>query len=388
MSNFSLNYSRQSFISQVLLVQVPTVFLNMPRHNEFSNQDMRDMICIYAQCNYVSRAASRRYLELYHIRRQPHHTIFQRIFQRLGETGEFRPKRRIGRPKQVTVEQEEEILVRVAENSQISTRRLQAATGISKTTILKVIHDENLYPYHFTPVQNLLPTDLPARLNFCNFLNQKQDLDPDFPKKILFTDEATFTRRGVFNWRNNHSWEQENPHAIRERHFQHEFSINIWCGIVGNFIIGPYELPARLNGNEYLRFLENDLPGMLEDVPLLIRQNIWYMHDGAPAHYSIQVRNFLNQNFPNRWIGRGSEFAWPPRSPDLNPMDFYFWGHLKDLVYKQESATREDLLQKIRDGVNTIRNKDDILFRVRGYLNKAIQKCIEQNGGHFAQYLK
>ncbi|KAJ8947185.1 hypothetical protein NQ318_015531 [Aromia moschata] len=37
----------------------------------------------------------------------------------------------------------------------------------------------------------------------------------DFLNKILFTDEATFTRRAVFNWRINH----------------HEF-VNIWCGVI------------------------------------------------------------------------------------------------------------------------------------------------------------
>ncbi|KAJ8935867.1 hypothetical protein NQ318_019451 [Aromia moschata] len=50
---------------------------------------------------------------------------------------------------------------------------------------------------------------------------------PEFLNKILFTDEDTFTRRGVFNWRDNDLCNCENPHA---RHFQHEFKENIWCG--------------------------------------------------------------------------------------------------------------------------------------------------------------
>ncbi|EFN69121.1 hypothetical protein EAG_14837, partial [Camponotus floridanus] len=54
-----------------------------------------------------------------------------------------------------------------------------------------------------------------------------------------------------------------------------------------------------------------------------------FMHDGAPPHYTGIVREYLTNNFGNKWIGRGGPIPWPARSPDLNPLDFFFWGHLK-----------------------------------------------------------
>ena len=55
-----------------------------------------------------------------------------------------------------------------------------------------------------------------------------------------------------------------------------------------------------------------------------------YQQDGAPPHYALEVRNFLNDNFPGQWIGRGSEtIAWPPRSPDLTPLDFFYGDSLR-----------------------------------------------------------
>jgi hypothetical protein len=30
------------------------------------------------------------------------------------------------------------------------------------------------------------------------------------------------------------------------------------------------------------------------------------------------------------WIGRGGTIAWPPRSPDLTPVDFSVWRYAKD----------------------------------------------------------
>jgi hypothetical protein len=55
----------------------------------------------------------------------------------------------------------------------------------------------------------------------------------------------------------------------------------------------------------------------------VIAEIILYMHDGAQVHFSRAVRDVLNNTCHDRWIGRGGPTAWPKRSPDLNPLDFY-----------------------------------------------------------------
>ena len=45
-------------------------------------------------------------------------------------------------------------------------------------------------------------------------------------------------------------------------------------------------------------------------------------HDGAPAHFAVNVKEYLNEQFRQRWIGRGGPVPWPARSPDLTPMNF------------------------------------------------------------------
>ncbi|GBN88525.1 hypothetical protein AVEN_69918-1 [Araneus ventricosus] len=44
---------------------------------------------------------------------------------------------------------------------------------------------------------------------------------------------------------------------------------------------------------------------------------------------------------------RGGPVAWPPRSPNLNPLDFFFWGHMKSLVYETRVDSAEDLVARI-----------------------------------------
>lgn len=87
------------------------------------------------------------------------------------------------------------------------------------------------------------------RLNFSYCLFGKLAKNPSFSKNILFTDEESFTKRGIVNFHNRHMWCDENPHVIHAIRFQHEFSINVHGGIVGDMLIGPFVLPNRLDGH-------------------------------------------------------------------------------------------------------------------------------------------
>jgi hypothetical protein len=35
----------------------------------------------------------------------------------------------------------------------------------------------------------------------------------------------------------------------------------------------------------------HDLPKLLEDVSLAVRARMWYVHDGAPVHFGLAVRD-------------------------------------------------------------------------------------------------
>ncbi|KDR20859.1 hypothetical protein L798_04664, partial [Zootermopsis nevadensis] len=48
-----------------------------------------------------------------------------------------------------------------------------------------------------------------------------------------------------------------------------------------------------------------------------------FQQDGAPPHFHTDVRACLDLHFPSRWIRRAGPIAWPPRSPDLTPADFF-----------------------------------------------------------------
>ncbi|CAF5188456.1 unnamed protein product, partial [Rotaria sp. Silwood1] len=83
---------------------------------------------------------------------------------------------------------------------------------------------------------------------------------------------------------------------------QSQPKILVWCGFTSTEFIGPYLLRDTTNGERYLEMLESFVwPTISQwnniDEPI-------FMHDDAPAHYTRTVRNWLDNHFPSKCIGR------------------------------------------------------------------------------------
>jgi hypothetical protein len=131
-----------------------------------------------------------------------------------------------------------------------------------------------------------------------------------------------------------------------------------------------------------------ELAHLLEDIPLIFRIN-QLQHDGASLHFSHNVQGILNlmYEYPNRWIGRRRRRGprhWPARFPDLNPLDFFLWGHVKNVVYNRPIHNEEDLLNKLQEAFGTM--PPEMVRVSKLTLLRCAQLCREMNGGHF-EYL-
>jgi len=73
----------------------------------------------------------------------------------------------------------------------------------------------------------------------------------------------------------------------------------MWCGVIGDQLVGKYIFLQHLTGDIYASFLQDELPAPLENAPLHTRGQMYYQHDGAPPHFSQVVRQYLNPKFPN-----------------------------------------------------------------------------------------
>lgn len=322
---------------------------------------------------------------------QPEHYPDHRVFINTHNTlmaGRIPGQRgdREGIPR-VDPDRREVVLEEVQRNPSTSTRAMARTLNIPRTSIQDILHDEGYHAFHIRRVQALLPTDYQLRIDFCQTMLQKEQQDPGFFNKVLWSDESRFERTGIFNIHNYHTWAVENPHEMRASTFQHRFSVNLWSGILNGELIGPFELPSRLNGERYRHFLEHELPLLLEDVNIELRRTMVLQNDGAPCHYATQVRNYLNEAYPNRWIGRGGPISWPPRSPDLNPMDFFIWGYFKEIAYARESGSEQELRQKLTEAERVVKENRAAFRRLKDNFLRRCRMCIAAGGGNFENLL-
>lgn len=346
----------------------------------FSSQEKRDMIECYILCRKNSVRAAQQYFEQFFDRRQPSLPTFKRLYDNLGEYGSFsKPINSIGGTNE---EAEVNVLACVQQNASVSTREIEAQVGVSQRTVVRVLKKHRYRPYKLATAQTLHPDDYNKRLAYCTwFINMCAD-DPQFSFKVLWTDETRFTNCGMFNRHNEHLWMQENPHYVEQRRPQVRFGFNVWCGVIGSKILGPYIFEGTLTGDHYLHFLQNNFEDLLDELPLQTLGMLeWFQHDGAPPHNQGTVRDYLQVKFPNSWIGRNAPVLWPPRSPDLSVLDFYLWGVIKNTVYKKSYGTINELREAVLQAFANIDGRT-----VRKATHSILRRCnwcINQNGGLF-----
>ena len=206
------------------------------------------MLLTYSEVHQNSLAAVRRYSEKYSTRRIPNHKTFEEIERCLRENGTLNPLRANSSQQRIrrTANVEEEILDAVQLSPSTSTRRLSLRFDVSSTSIWRTLREQQLHPYHVTPVQELLPHDYNKRRHFSQWLIRKCTRDPNFLSRMLVTDESCFTRNGITNYRNTHTWDDENPYTTATTHYQHTFSLIVWCGLLSENLVSPF-LPPRLS---------------------------------------------------------------------------------------------------------------------------------------------
>jgi hypothetical protein len=98
---------------------------------------------------------------------------------------------------------EECILEDVAGDSRISMRQLAAAFAVGHMTVLRILHEQPLYPYHLEFVHCLIPADQPPQENDCRWFVQPT-ATPLLVSSVFFIDEATFVRDGITYFHSQH----------------------------------------------------------------------------------------------------------------------------------------------------------------------------------------
>ncbi len=109
------------------------------------------------------------------------------------------------------------------------------------------------------------------------------------------------------------------------------------------------------------------------------------MQDGATCHTAHCVMDFLKETFDDRIISRGSPTPWPAKSPDSNPLDYWFWGFAQAQVHKQKPKTIEEVQMIVKKVARTC--KTEMIQQAAMNIVKRAKKRIENDGSHFESSL-
>jgi len=342
-----------------------------------------DIVLLYGENNRNASATRRAFVNKYPEYANITLTTITRIVGKFVDSGSVLNISNPGRPRTATsFSNRFDCLIAVnrSPNHPHSLRKIGQELGISTSSVFRIMKEEKYHPYKIQIVQGLHGEDEDHRKEFCEWVLNKEE---GFEKNIIFSDEAIFHLSGHVNRHNTRYWSDSNPHITFETQ-QFDPRVMVWCGIHDFKIIGPYFFSGTVNALSYKECLEETLIPYLENVSLRVLRNIMFQQDGAPAHYATTIREFLNEQFPGNWIGRRGPVEWPPRSPDLTPLDFFLWGYLKSKVYISKPQNLEDLKDNIKEEISKI-DPNTLQKVIRNWL-KRIKLCHDLNGRHIEQF--
>jgi hypothetical protein len=102
-------------------------------------------------------------------------------------------------------------------------------------------------------------------------------------------------------------------------------------------------------------------------------------------HFSCHVHILLDREFPEHWQGREGLISRPTCSPDLTPLDFFFWRLVKDSVHcKKKWQNASELHHRIIRVADHVIN--EMLANIRQETEYCFDVCHATNGAHTEIY--
>ena len=92
----------------------------------------------------------------------------------------------------------------------------------------------------------------------------------------------------------------------------------------------------------------------------------------------------MDATFPDRWIWRDGPAPWPPRSPNITPLELFLWGHVKDKVFSTPVPDFTNLKARITDAFATI--TEDILKNTWREIDYRLDVLRATKGAHVEVY--
>ncbi|CAF4045863.1 unnamed protein product [Rotaria sordida] len=208
--------------------------------------------------------------------------ILNRV-RKFDETGSVEDEPRSGRPRSVGTDENKERVRAAFEESPATPLRIASLNlNLPKSSLQRMMKELGLKPYRPQLLHALNEGDPDRRCEFADIFLKLVAKDSSFPYQIVWTDEATFKLNGHVNRHNCVYYATENPHIDSTQEINAP-GIIVWAEIWSGGLIGPFFFRDTVTGRSYLEMLDEKIVPAIEYQMNL--EEIFYMYDGAPAHY-------------------------------------------------------------------------------------------------------
>ncbi len=230
---------------------------------------------------------------------------------------------------------------RILEEPSMSMQALAKEFDVDRKTISRCIQqDLRCRSYRLQTGQFLSEAMKDRRLKKSKILHNKLKHPKEENMLWFFSDEKNFCQDQEFN-RQNNRWIAMRPKDV-PKIMQTKFPATVMVfGVISSegHVMPPhiFETGLKVNTDIYLSVMEDVV---LPWIKTIAGDRPWvWQQDSAPCHVSNCSLQWLTEH-THDFV---SKDAWPPSSPDLNPMDYFYWGVLEARTNRAAHNTKASL---------------------------------------------
>lgn len=262
------------------------------------------------------------------------------------------------------------------ENPYSSAQAISLALGVSKRTVLKILHDDlglGFFKLQWVP-HTLSQEQRATRVSMAQgLLDELTSLSPTGIAYVMTADESWF------NYDNPHSsmWApnreaagtRPNPGMSRRKTM-----VSVFWNFTGFFVIEALPEGATYTADYVCSSVIPKLESvLLKQRPTLGLQRTKLHWDNARPHVARQTLEHLAE--------KGViTLSHPPYSPDISPSDFFLFGYLKHMIEGRHFSSEEELVAALCEICATI-SKEVLSNVLRGWKDRLLH--VISSGGEY-----
>ena len=192
----------------------------------------------------------------------------------------------------------------------------------------------------------------------------------------FFSDEKNFTVDCAFNRRNDRRIASSRSEIQSKMTTKQPAKVMTLCVVSseGDVLTHFFEPTKKVNSTTYCEVLTKKVIPWMKDKSN--GKSFIFQQDSVTAHTDKKTIQLLQKAKIKFW----PKDDWPSNSPDLNPLDYYFWGRIVGKACLKPHNSIIILKRSIKRAIDTV-DKAEIIHAVSRFRSR-VEAVVANEGGH------